>query len=137
MKKVVLLLVAVTLLSLSLNAQSNSPLEEGVYSLDAHKSLGIDTSGVSGTLIVVDGGLTIKSRVFPLSKYNVFFIGQFENASYELTDSGSSFISGLGYWGEDNVFEDGEVMVAIGKNNSHIIVTTVEGSYSFFINGKY
>ena len=136
MKKV-LLVLSVALLSLNVNAQSGSPLEEGVYSLDANKSLGVDTSGLTGTLTVIDGGLVIKSRAVASSKYSVFFIGQFENASYELTDSGSSFASGLGYWGEGNGFEDGEVIVTVGKNNSYIIVTTVEGSYSFFINGKY
>ena len=95
MKKV-LLVLSVALLSLNVNAQSGSPLEEGVYSLDANKSLGVDTSGLTGTLTVIDGGLVIKSRAVASSKYSVFFIGQFENASYELTDSGSSFASGLG-----------------------------------------
>ena len=136
MKKVLLVLL-VTLLSLNTNAQSKSPLEDGVYSLDAIKSLGIDTSGLSGTLIVLDGGIVIKSKAIALRKYSVFFIGEFENAQYELSDSGSSSVFGLGYSGMNSDFEEGETLVTVGKNNAYIIVTTAEGSYSFLINKKY
>ena len=136
MKKVLLVLL-VALLSLNTNAQSNSPLGDGVYSIDAVKSLGIDTSGLSGMLIVLDGGLVIKSKAIASGKYSVFFVGEFENAQYKLSDSGSSSVIGLGYSGVNSDFEDGEAIVTVGKNNAYIIVTTAEGSYSFLINKKY
>ena len=136
MKKVLLVLF-VALLRLNTNAQSKSPLEDGAYSLDAVKSLGIDTSGLSGMLIVLDGGLVIKSEAIALGKYSVFFIGEFKNAQYKLSDSGSSSVLGLGYSGMNSDFEDGEAIVTVGKNNAYIIVTTAEGSYSFLINKKY
>ena len=136
MKKV-LLVLSVALLSLNVSAQSNSPLEDGVYSIDAVKSLGIDTSGLSGMLVVLDGGLVIKSKAIALGKYSVFFVGEFKNAMYELSDSGSSSVFGLGYSGINSDFKDGEVLVTVGKNNTYIIVTTTEGSYSFLINEKY
>ena len=135
--KRLLLVLLVALLSLNTNAQSKSPLEDGVYSLDAIKSLGIDTSGLSGTLIVLDGGIVIKSKAIALGKYSVFFVGEFENAKYKLSDSGSSSVFGLGYSGMNSDFEEGEALVTIGKNNAYIIVTAAEGSYSFLINKKY
>ena len=133
MKKVLLILGMVALTS-SMNAQLNSPLKEGVYDLQGDKSLGVNTSSLKGMLVVSDGALQFLGNFFPTKKYSVFFIGERKASDWEVvSDSGIKEIVGLGYWGVDNEFEDGDVYVVLGSNSKFIILNTPEGDYSFNI----
>ena len=134
MKKV-LLVLAMVALTFSMNAQSNSPLKTGVYDLKGYKSLGVDTSSLEGVLVVVDGGLRFVGDFIPTKKYNVFFIGEHEASNWEVVDDlGTREIVGLGYWGTDNMFEDGDVYVILSSSSKLITLSTPEGNYHFIIN---
>ena len=130
----VLLVLGMVALTLGMNAQSNSPLKVGVYDLQGYKSLGVNTSSLEGMLVVTDGGLQFLGDFVPTKKYNVFFIGEHEASNWEATDdSGTIKIVGLGYWGTDNMFEDGDVYVMLSSSSNLISLSTPDGNYHFII----
>ena len=132
MKKV-LLVLSVALLSLNVNAQSNSPLEDGFYSLKGYKSLGIDTSMLSGEMYITEGAIVFTGDCVSTNKYSVYFIGEFKGTDYELLDGGYLDIEGLGYWGSDNSIQDDGVYVTFNEEASVVSLSTPKGVEIFFV----